>query len=260
MADAKYRVGTGLQQDVLRAQVELTALIGEELDRREAVTRAESALAALLDLPGDAALPATGALAMQPEVPPLTALLAALDAGNPRLEAARQQVDAARSRARSAALEGMPDVDLGVGYRIRQRVAGDPVGGDDFLAAGLTLRLPVNRSKWRAHAAEARAELRRAEAELREVQAELVAEVRQLHAKLDRAKAEEALLATGLVPQARQSLASSRSAYEVGRIGFLGLLDSQVRLLSAELRLERARADQHRAFASLEAAAGEKLR
>ena len=75
-----------------------------------------------------------------------------------------------------------------------------------------------------------------------------------------RASSEEALLETGLVPQARQSLASSRSAYKVGRIEFLSLLDSQVRLLGAELRLARARADKRLAFASLEAAAGEKLR
>ena len=48
------------------------------------------------------------------------------------------------------------------------------------------------------------------------------------------------------MPQARQSLESSRSAYEVGRIDFLSLLDSQVRLLDAELRLARARADKRR--------------
>ena len=68
------------------------------------------------------------------------------------------------------------------------------------------------------------------------------------------------MLETGLVPQAQQSLESSRSAYEVGRIGFLSLLDSQVRLLGAELQLARARADKRHAFAALESAAGEKLR
>jgi outer membrane protein TolC len=46
----------------------------------------------------------------------------------------------------------------------------------------------------------------------------------------------------------------------VGRIDFLSLLNSQVRLLDAELRLTRARADKRLAFAALEAAAGEKLR
>jgi outer membrane protein TolC len=83
---------------------------------------------------------------------------------------------------------------------------------------------------------------------------------RRAHAELVRSAAEEALLETGLVPQARQSLESSRSAYEVGRIEFLSLLDSQVRLLGAELRLARARADKRRAFAALESATGGTLR
>jgi outer membrane protein TolC len=62
------------------------------------------------------------------------------------------------------------------------------------------------------------------------------------------------------VPQARQSLESSRSGYEVGRIDFLSLLDSQVRMQNAELRRVRAVADRRVAFARLEAAAGEVLR
>jgi outer membrane protein TolC len=90
--------------------------------------------------------------------------------------------------------------------------------------------------------------------------AKLRAEVRAAYAELVRADAESRLVETGLLPQAEQSLASSRSGYEVGRIDFLSLLDSQVSLLRAELRLVRARADRRVAFAALETAVGEKLR
>jgi outer membrane protein TolC len=102
--------------------------------------------------------------------------------------------------------------------------------------------------------------LRRAEADYRAAHAAVTASLRRSHAELERAVSEEALLETGLLPQARQSLESSRSGYEVGRIDFLSLLDSQVRFLDAELRLTRARADKRLAFAALEVAAGEKLR
>ncbi|UCE86918.1 MAG: TolC family protein, partial [Deltaproteobacteria bacterium] len=68
------------------------------------------------------------------------------------------------------------------------------------------------------------------------------------------------LLETGLVPQARQSLESSRSGYEVDKVDFLSLIDSQVDLLAAELSLVRAVADRRAAFAALEAALGESLR
>ncbi len=259
-AESRYRVGTGLQQDVLRAQVELTALLQEKLRREEAIEQAAAALVRILDLPPATTLPRTDALRMDENAPPLTASLETLEERSVRLAAAHERVEEARSRVRVAELEGLPDVDLGAGYRVRERVAGDPVNGDDFLSAGLTVRLPWNRSKWRARVAEQKALVRRAEAELRATQASLGAETRSAHAELSRAASEEALLETGLVPQARQSLEASRSAYEVGRIEFLSLLDSQVRLLRAELRLARARADKRIAFAALEAITGEKLR
>ena len=259
-AETRYRVGIGLQQDVLRAQVELTALLQERFRRQEAIEVAEARLAELLDLPAGIDLPHTGPLRLEAAIPRLEPLLAALEERSARLKAAGKRVESAASRVRVAELEGRPDFDLGIGYRARERVAGDPTGGDGFLSAGLTIRLPVNRSKWRARVAESEALLRRARAELRAERAGLASRTLRAHAELERASSEATLLETGLVPQAAQSLESSRSAYEVGRIGFLGLLDSQVRLLEAELRLARARADKRAAFASLEAAAGERLR
>jgi len=259
-AESRYRVGSGLQQDVLRAQVELTALLQEQLRRREAIERAESMLVEQLDLPAASRLPRTDELRLLAETPPLEPLLDSLDERSARLAAARKRIEAAKAKVRTAEIEGLPDIDLGIGYRIRKDVSGDTVDGDDFVSAGFTIRLPVDRSKWRARVAEQNANVRRTEAELRVVRAALISAIRRAHAKLTRASSEEALLELGLIPQARQSLESSRSAYETGQIEFLSLLDSQVRLLDAELRLVRARADRRRAFAALEAAAGEKLR
>ncbi len=259
-AESRYRVGSGLQQDVLRAQVELTALLQERLRREASIERASARLVALLDLPPGTTLPRTDALEFVTAEPQLDELLAGLDDRSPRVAASKKRVEEARHRVRSSELEGLPDVDVGFGYRVRRNVVGDPVEGDDFISAGFTVRLPVDRPKWRAKLAERRALLRSAEAKLREVRGRLASEVRGAHAELSRAAAEEALLDSGLVPQARQSLEASRSAYEVGRIAFLSLLDSQIRLLNAELRLARARADKRVAFSALETASGGKLR
>ena len=260
IAEAKYRVGTGLQQDVLRAQVELTALLDERLGRQAAIELASARLAALLDLPAEVSFPETEDLGDGSALPELLTLSASLEAKNARLRSLASEVEEAKRLVRVAELEGYPDFDLGLGYRVRERVAGDPVDGDDFLGASITIRLPVNRSKWGAKVAERRALLRRSQASYRGARAELVSILRAAHAELKRADSETALLRTGLVPQARQSLDSSRSGYEVGRVDFLSLLDSQVRLLNAELRLVRAEADRRQAFAALEAAAGEALR
>jgi outer membrane protein TolC len=260
IAEARYRVGAGLQQDVLRAQVELTALLDEELGRRAAIERASARLAALLDLSEVTRLPETEALLDDSPVPALSDLSASLEASNARLLALQAEIEEAERLVEVVKLEGYPDFDLGVGYRVRRNVVGDPVNGQDFIGASVTVRLPVNRGKWDARVAERHALLRRAEAAYRVERAALLGALRSAHADLTRADSESALLLTGLVPQARQSLASSRSGYEVGRIDFLSLLDSQVRSLNAELRLVRAEADRRQAFAMLEAALGETLR
>ncbi len=259
-AESRYRVGSGLQQDVLRAHVELTALLQERLRREESIERTSSHLVALLDLPAETDLPRTDSLNSTETVPPLPSLLTGLAEKNARIRSVEKKVEEARLRIRVAELEGLPDIDLGIGYRVRKNVPGDPVNGDDFISAGFTVRLPVDRSKWRSKVSEQESLLRHAQAELRGIRAQLSSQTRSAHAALVRASSEEALLETGLIPQARQSLESSRSAYKVGRIEFLSLLDSQVRLLGAELRLVRARADKRRAFAELETASGEKLR
>lgn len=260
IAETRYAVGSGLQQDVLRAQVELTALLEERLRRQAGVATAAATLARLLDLPPSARLPRTAPLEQAAPLPVLEPLFDRMVESNALLKALAAKVEEARHAVRVAELEGYPDVDLNLGYRVRRRVTGDPVNGDDFLSAGFSVRLPVNRSAWNARAAERRALLRAATASLRKSEAMLRARLRSSYAELVRADSQAELLRTGLVPQAAQSLDSSRSAYEVGRVDFLALLDSQVRLLDAELRAVRAVADRRVAFASLEALVGKELR
>jgi outer membrane protein TolC len=260
IAEARYRVGNGLQQDVLRAHVELTALLQQELRRRAAVESAEAALAALLDLPPETALARTAPLAEPADLPDLAGLLERAEAHSPRLQVVARRVEAAERSRRAAQLEGYPSFDLSAGYRLRSDNPGDPVSGDDFVHAGVTIRLPVNRTRWRARVAEQDALLRRARAEQRAERAALRDRVRSAFAELVRADREVALIESGLLPQARQSLESSRAGYEVGRVDFPSLLDIQIRLLGAELRQVRATVDRRAAFAVLEAAVGEALR
>jgi cobalt-zinc-cadmium efflux system outer membrane protein len=260
IAETKYSVGTGLQQDVLRAQVEVTRLLEERLRQQARIEAAAASLAALLDLPPETSLPRTAELRERSPIPDLAALLASLEERSPFLLALQAQVEQAERTRRATELEGYPDVDAGLGYRIRKKVAGDPVDGDDFFSAGVRIRLPVDRWKWRARVAEQGALVRRARANYRAARAELRDVLRSRHADLVRADQEVELLATGLVPQTRQSLDASRAGYEVDKVDFLSLVDSQVSLLEAELALVRAVADRRSVFAALEAAAGETLR
>jgi outer membrane protein TolC len=260
IAEANYRVGAGIQQDVLRAQVELTTLLGERLRRESALARREAALAALLDLPADQRFPRTDDLNQQSAIPELPELLARVGDASPLLRERRARIQEAEKRVHELKLAGYPDVDLSVRYRIREKVTPDPVRGQDYLSAGFTVRLPVDRRKWKSKVAEQGALLRKAKAEYRASLAMLGNEIRSAHSDLVEADAEVELLVTGLLPQARQSLESSRSGYKVARIDFLSLLDSELRLFEAELQLIEARALRRESFARLEATLGEELR
>lgn len=260
IAEAKYRVGSGLQQDVLRAQVQLTALLQEQIRREAAIRRAEAALSAVLDLPPGTRLPRTTELADASPLPDADRLLGRLEEVSPLLRSFAARIEEAERQERVAVLEGYPDFDLGIGYRMRERAPGDPVAGDDFLSAGVTLRLPINRTKWKERIAEKRALLRRAKADYRAARAGIRDAVRTVFASLTSADAQVALLEGGLIPQARQSLESSRSGYQVDKVDFLSLVNSQVSLLQAELRLIRAVADRRIAFAGIESAFGERVR
>jgi cobalt-zinc-cadmium efflux system outer membrane protein len=260
IAETNYKVGSGLQQDVLRAQVELTTLLGERLRREALLKQSEATLLALLDLPNGGELPRTEDLDQKSSIPNLPDLLARIGDATPHVREQLARIEAAEERVRTAELEGYPDVDLQVGYRIRKNSGTDPVNGQDFFSAGFTLRLPVDRGKWTSKVAEERARLRKTKAEYRASLATLGNEIRVAHSELVQADAEVELLVTGLLPQAHQSLESSRSGYRVARIDFLSLLDSEVRLFEAELRLIRARASRRSSFARLEATLGETLR
>jgi cobalt-zinc-cadmium efflux system outer membrane protein len=260
IAEAKYGVGSGLQQDVMRAQVELTLLLDERLRRVATVRTQEARLSALLDLPPGIRFPRTAELRDASQLPELAPLLERLPETSPLLRAFAKQVEEAERAQRAVELEGYPDVDLGIGYRLRSAAPGDPVAGDDFFSAGFVVRLPVDRGKWRERIAERAALLRRAKAAQRGALAQLRDAVLSSFAALDRADGEVTLLETGLVPQARQSLESNRSGYEVDKVDFLSLIDSQMKLLDAELSLVRAVADRRAAFAALEGAMGEALR
>jgi outer membrane protein TolC len=252
---ARYRVGTGPQQDVLKADVETTRL-GDELlglarERETILAR----LNALLDRPVEtplpapklpaailaAAVPAAGesvtftAAALDPAggsagpIPSRAALLEFARAGDPRLAAIASRVEAERAEAELAGKAALPDFDVLVGY-------GQRSGREDMVSVMASVPLPLFKGRKQDPLAEAaRAETRATENLLAAMSDEVEAEVVGLHASLVRTRDRLALLRDGILPQARTSLESAIAGYPVGRIDFLTLINNQVTLYRHEL-------------------------
>lgn len=252
---SRYRVGTGPQQDVLKADVETTRL-GDELlglAREREATLAR--LNALLDRPVEtplsapeiavailaAAVPASGesvtftAASLESAgrsagpVPSRAALLDLARQGDPRLAELEARLEAERAEAELAGKAALPDLDVVVGY-------GQRSGREDMVSVAASVPLPLFKGRKQDPLAEAaRAETRATEDRLAAMTDEVEAEVAALHASLVRTRDQLALLRDGILPQARTSLESALAGYPVDRVDFLTVIDNQVTLYRHEL-------------------------
>ncbi len=158
VARARYAVGQGAQQDVLRAQVEITRF--EQL-RAEREADIETRLAELSRLVGREVTRDAVAglrLALRPEPRDLAALQAQAEATLPELRAGVAVVERERLATDLARRDFKPDFTVQAGYMNRG-------GLDPMWQAGVGVTLPVFRG--RRHAAVAEAEAGRRAAALR---------------------------------------------------------------------------------------------
>ena len=253
ITSAMYSVGDALQQDVLQAQVSVAQM-------SEDITVAEQdrlAMAARLNaLLGRAATAEVGALALSaPGAEPsaVDELMQLASENRPALAAARQRVLAAESAYRAARRAVYPDITLMLEYGQRPDypdLASLMVGISLPLWAG-SRQLPL-RDEWQAEQAA------RASREL-ELYNETFARLAELRAEAVRARNLAALYSTSILPQARAAVESALSAYRVGRVDYISLLNNEMTVNRYQVELVRLTAEYHRVVAEIEAIVGVEL-
>ena len=265
VARAMYRAGEASLSDVSRAQVELGRLDDQVRSLTDMLGPAAAALNASVGRPAHAPLPTPGPPSVE-VVPPLPLrddeawLMSARDR-NPELAAIQHDIERERQEVALARREFYPDVMFGLEYERRTgaRMAMMDGGGRDMVVGMISVNVPIRRSRLDAGVSEARARLAATghEAHVREylLETELRA---ALFAWRDGARRLQ-LYGGTLRPQARQSLATTETAYRAGEAGFSDLVDAQRVLLEFQLAHERAAADRAIARARILALAGEPI-
>ena len=167
IARTKYAVGKGLQQDVLKAQVSLSALDTELIALRAKKQLAEARLNLVLNRSPQSPLDAPPDTIGLSGVPlAVDVLQAQADEGHPSLKAVDQSILMWQAEVEVARRNLWPDMTVSLGYRQRVFAANDPVKGSDFISVGVGIPLPVfGGRKQRQQIAEARANLREVEAQ-----------------------------------------------------------------------------------------------
>ncbi len=253
--EAHYAAGRDNQQDVIRAQLELSRLDDREtrILSEEEVGRAE-----LAQWLGERAYETLApAFPPLPEPPPKSNIQAAL-ANHPAMQIEHAQVARHDRGARIAREQYKPGWSLGVEYR--KRFGRDPDGDSraDFMAAMVTVDLPLftdKRQDRRLAASQQQAMAARdASADrLRELASQLARE----YALWQRLGERQTLYDGTLLPEAKLNAEASLKAYQSGVTDFTTLMRARLTELDTRLQGLQVRVDRAKAQTRLLYLAGE---
>ncbi|HXQ30014.1 MAG TPA: TolC family protein [Gemmatimonadales bacterium] len=245
-----YAVGGAVQQDVLRAQVELGRMAEDQTrmgqDRVAMAARLNSLMGRDPSVPiGTLELPEP-----QGELPDVDSLVARGLVARPALRAASERVEASEGSLLSARRQIFPDVMLGLAFN--QSYA---LGSTANFMAWITLPIFAG-GKQLAMKREAVAMLDASQADLLSVRNETVARIIETRARAEEDRNLVRLYRSGIVPQAQAAVTTSLASYRVGQLSFMQLIDNQLTVKNYQTEAYRLLADYQQALGELSALVG----
>ena len=251
IAEARYRVGQGRQQDVLKAQLQKTKLLRDTTQYRQQLQTLQAQLKQLLNRPQDSADVITQKLTETPLPYSSDDLLSAVRTGNPEVGAQHEMVQDRSLRVELARKDFYPDFN--VQYMYQHTAAPFP----ERYRLSFGVRLPIFRSRRQqpevAEAAEQLNSARRAyEAQVQQT----YFEVRDQYLVADSDSKVLKIYREGLIPQATATFHAGLAAYQSGQEDFQTLLDAFLDVFNLDVEYWRTLAEHETALARLEQLTG----
>ncbi|NOX68131.1 MAG: TolC family protein [Gammaproteobacteria bacterium] len=244
-----YAVGRKNQQDVLRAELELSRLDDRIIDMNKQHARARAALSEWVG--GESSRPVAEKLPEWTAVPPLEVLTRNLES-HPAIMAADSSVDARLTGVALARQQYKPDwaLDLGYGYRDGSLPNGNP--RSDFVSLSVTFDLPFFRRNrqdrtLRAALSEKRAAVQTREEVLRRLNSQLDAEYarwKDLGRRLD-------LYDRVIISVSADNAIAALAAYQSEAGDFADVMRGYVDDLNTRLDYVRLQVERAQSFAML---------
>jgi outer membrane protein TolC len=257
IAQTKYEVGEGLQQDVLLAQLELSKLLDSELRLIGAAQQAKAQLNALLDQPANHRFSIPEQI--EEELPTLqteSALFDQAETYRALLASSRESINAAQSRLDLAKKDFFPDFKIGAFYGGREDLHSGQ-NRDDFLSLKLSMTVPIFAGSKQHKAVDQRtSELMQQRFALQDQWNQVRAEISTAYSNFQQTKNQAVLFKSGIIPQAQQTVASMLAGYQVNKVDFLNLVRSQITLYNYETQYWKVLSEANQALAQLTAVVG----
>lgn len=259
IAETKYSVGKGLQQDVLKAQVELSKMEDKIINLRQRREALKAKLNALLNRPVENPVGKT----VEPELIDFSYSLPQLtefaDSTKPLFKAWKAMERQSNQRVNLAKKDFYPNFKVGIAYTQRE-VLQNGMGGADFLSGLFSVNVPLYFwKKQRKKVEETRYALDMVQHGYQNVRNQINSELEKFLTAVEKDKRLLDLYKTGIIPQASQSLNSAISGYQTDKVDFLTMLNNQVTLFNYELDYYRILSDYNTGIANLEVLTGMKF-
>ncbi len=254
LTETRYQVGTGLQQDVLKAQVERSKLMDRRFNLRQQRRSAAARIEKLVNRPLAEDLKALPEIEMAEVDENLEVFERQAEINRPLFNAYQALIDRFKAQRDLARLDYKPDFSLWAGYRFREDNRVDD--GVDFASAGISFNLPIYKGKRDEAVAEADSGIRMALHQYDDFRSQVRFNLEDAYALMERNRDRVLLYRSGLMPQAEQTFRAAMSSYQVGKVDFLTLLDALLTQFRYEIDYYRALADYQRAVARLQAESG----
>jgi len=258
VARIKYEVGQGLQQDVLLAQLELSKLLDQKLIWQGQRKNTVAALNSLLNqaanqtiiLPKIVVAEFKKLLSEDTLYQQAQKFRAALAAGQKQIQVAKSRLDLAEE-------DLYPDFKIGAFYGGRDDTLASQ-RRDDFFSMKLSVTVPIfAQSKQNKAIQQRKVEVRQSVYALQNLWNQVRKQISIAYSDYQRSTQQISLFETGIIPQARQTVASMLSGYQVNKVDFLNLIRSEITLFNYEMQYWHSFIEANQALARLNAVVGQ---
>jgi cobalt-zinc-cadmium efflux system outer membrane protein len=259
IAETRYSVGEGLQQDVLKAHVEVSKMVDELLMLDQKKRSLEAKLNSLLNRPPETSLGEPEEVAFRKISLSTDDLQKMAIEMNPSLKGMKKMIEAKEQALILAKKEYYPDFNLRFAYGQRDKT---PEGNNrrELLTGMVEVNIPIfYKSKQDQKVAEAMADIQSIKAQYQAMKNEILFMIADMGSMIHRSERQLELYRTGIIPQASLQINSSLSAYRVNKADFMTLLDSQMTLFKYELEYHQALTEYERNVANLGAVSGKEF-
>ena len=258
IAETKYSVGKGIQQDVIKAQVELSKIMDELIALNKRKETEQGKLNSLMNLLPQAPLTIPHGITKTSFNYKIEELQELSEETKPVLKEIRLVKERFQVSKKLAEKDYYPNFN--VGFKYGQRESAIRQDRPDFVSGFVGINIPIwYKTKQSRKVAEQSYWIDVAQETYNKARNQIFLRIKEL---LDQeAKSSETLqlIKTAILPQARQSLESALAGYGVDNVDFLTLLNNQVTLLDWEIKYHRELTDYEKTLADLEQTVGQSL-